>query len=117
MIEEKSLPVIDRFIAGQAEEILRMPVSDVIERYRDKIPGIKQYIWKAYEDIIAKNLSGVLETVNISEVVCSKINELDLQELERIIMVLIKKELNALIWLGGLLGIVMGFVGVLMEFI
>jgi uncharacterized membrane protein YheB (UPF0754 family) len=117
MIEEKSSPVIDRFIAEQTEEILRMPVSGIIERHRDKIPGIKQYLWKTYEDIIAKKLAGILETVNISEVVCSKINELDLQELEKIIMVLMKKELNALIWLGGLLGMIMGFIGLFVEFI
>ncbi|MGI6669878.1 MAG: DUF445 domain-containing protein [Acetivibrionales bacterium] len=117
LIEEKSSPVIERFIGDQAEEILKMPVSDIIERYHDKIPGIKQYVWKTYEDIIANKLAGVLETVNISEVVCSKINELDLQELERIIMVLMKKELNALIWLGGLLGMIMGLIGELVEFI
>ncbi|MGE5612834.1 MAG: DUF445 domain-containing protein [Bacillota bacterium] len=115
MIEEKSSPAIDKFLTEQAEEILRMPVSDIIEKHRDKIPGIKQYVWKTYEDIIAKKLAGVLETVNISEVVSNKINELDLQELERIIMVLMKKELNALIWLGGLLGMIMGFIGVLVE--
>lgn len=117
MIEEKSSPVIDKFIAEQIEEILRMSVSDIIERYRDKIPGIKQYIWKTYEDIIAKKLAGILEKVNISEVVYNKINELDLPELEKIIMVLMKKELNALIWLGGLLGMIMGFISVLIEFI
>lgn len=117
MIEEKSSPAIERFIAGQTEDILKMPVSGIIERHRDRIPGIKQYLWKTYEDIIAKKLAGVLETVNISEVVCNKINELDLQELEKIIMVLMKKELNALIWLGGLLGMIMGFIGELIEFI
>lgn len=42
-----------------------------------------------------------------------KINEFDMAELEKMIMEIAKKELNALVWLGGLLGMLMGFVNLL----
>lgn len=114
MIDEKSRPLIEKFIAEQSEELLRIPLKDIIEKYQDKIPQIKIHFWNMYEDIITNKLGDILDAVNISEVIHNKINELDLLELEKMIMSLMKRELNALIWLGGLLGIIMGFINVIL---
>lgn len=113
MIDTKSRPLIEKFLEDQAEEILNMPIKDIIVKYQDKIPQIKMYFWNIYEEAITKKLADVLDTVGISEVVTNKINELELPELENMINNLMKKELNALIWLGGLLGMIMGFINVI----
>jgi uncharacterized membrane protein YheB (UPF0754 family) len=113
MIDTKSRPLIEKFLEDQAEEILNMPIKDIIVKYQDKIPQIKMYFWNIYEEAITKKLADVLDTVGISEVVTNKINELELPELENMINNLMKKELNALIWLGGLLGVIMGFINVI----
>ncbi len=113
MIEEKSGPIVEKFIAEQADELLRMPIKDIIEKYQDKIPEFKLGFWNVYENVINNKLEDILNTVNISDVIHKKINELDLLELEKIIMSLMKNELNALVWLGGLLGIIMGFINVI----
>lgn len=115
MIEEKSKPIIVKFIADQAEELQVMPLKEIIEKYQDKIPQIKAYFWNVYEDIINNKLADILRTVNIAEVINNKVNELDLLELEKMIILLMKKELSALVWLGGLLGIIMGFINVLLN--
>ncbi len=117
MIEEKSRPLIEKFIDEQAEELLKMKLKDIAVKYGDKIPQIKIYIWNLYEDIITNKLDDILKTIDISEVIQNKVNDLDLMELEKIIMSLMKKELNALIWLGGLLGVVMGLINVLYDLI
>ncbi len=115
MIEEKSGPIVEKFIAEQADELLRMPIKDIIEKYQNKIPEFKLGFWNVYENVINNKLEDILNTVNISDVIHKKINELDLLELEKIIMSLMKNELNALVWLGGLLGIIMGFINVIVD--
>jgi|LSQX01.3.fsa_nt_gb uncharacterized membrane protein YheB (UPF0754 family) len=117
MIEEKSGPLVEKFITDQANEIWRMPLNVIIERYQDKIPQMKHYIWNVYEDIVRNRIEEVMKTLDISEVINKKINNLDLLELEKIINTLVKKELNALIWLGGLLGMVMGLFNVIFDLI
>jgi len=112
MIENKAKPVIEKFLADQSEEILNMPVKELAEKYRDRIPQLKTFLWNIYEEIIDKKLNDALNTVGIDEVVKNKINELELSELESMVMKLMKKELNALIWLGGLLGAVMGIINI-----
>ena len=115
MIDTKSRPLIEKFLEDQADEILNMPMKNIVSKYQDKIPQIKMYFWSIYEEVITKKLADVLDTVGISEVVSNKINELELTELEEMINTLMKKELNALIWLGGLLGVVMGFINVIID--
>jgi uncharacterized membrane protein YheB (UPF0754 family) len=110
MIDSKSRPLIERFLGDQADEILNKPMKDIVLKYQDKIPQIKAYFWNLYEELITKKLADVLDTVGIADVVSNKINELELPELESMIMTLMKTELNALIWLGGLLGFIMGFI-------
>ncbi len=115
MIDTRSRPLIEKFLGDQAEEILNMPIKEVVIKYRDKLPQVKMYFWNLYEELITKKLADILDTVGISEVVANKINELEMAELETMINKLMKKELNALIWLGGLLGVVMGFINVIID--
>ena len=54
-----------------------------------------------------------LSTLNVEGIIENKINDYDLNELEIMIMEISKKELQALVWLGGLLGMIMGFVNLI----
>jgi len=115
MIKEKSEPLVEKFLGDQAVEILNTPIKDILATHKDKIPQFKEALWKIYEDIVNSRLESVLEAVDISAIINDKINQLDLLELERIITNLISRELNALIYLGGLLGIIMGFLNVAFD--
>ena len=66
-----------------------------------------------YETFMDKKSENFIQELNIPKVVEDKINEFDMAELEKMIMEIAKKELNALVWLGGLLGMLMGFVNLL----
>lgn len=63
--------------------------------------------------LMDKKSENFIQELNIPKVVEEKINEFDMAELEKMIMEIAKKELNALVWLGGLLGMLMGFVNLL----
>lgn len=112
LIAARSRPLIEKFLDSEAEEIINTPMKEIIARYRERIPGIKSYLWNIYEDIVTKKLEDVLDAVGIAEVVSSRINDFETLELENIVTTLMRKELNALIWLGGFLGFIMGFVNV-----
>lgn len=47
---------------------------------------------------------------NISRIVEGRINEMDMDETERLIFQVMDKELKAIVWLGALLGCIMGIV-------
>lgn len=50
----------------------------------------------------------MLEGLNIEKIVEDKIKAFDMLELEKLILDIMDKELKAIIWLGAVLGVIMG---------
>ena len=63
-----------------------------------------------YEDFIHKNIGSFHETLDVSKVVEGEMNQFSVQEVEDLIFVIIRKELNAITWIGGFLGTLIGIV-------
>ena len=63
-----------------------------------------------YRTIISEHLPRILESVDIAKIVKERINEMDVNETERLIFQVMDKELKAIVWLVVLLGCVMGIV-------
>ena len=61
-----------------------------------------------YRTVITDHLPRILEGLNISKIVETRIREMDMAEAEQIILSVMKKELRAIVWLGALLGAIMG---------
>lgn len=113
MVEEKGPEVIEDFIDEKIDRLMLKTVKDVISENKDAIPKIKEALWESYKYVVENKLSSILKSINIASVMENKIKELDLLELEKIILGLMNKELNALVLLGGLLGAIMGFLNVI----
>jgi len=58
-----------------------------------------------------------MEKLNIAKIVEDKINGYNIKEFEDLLFSIMKKELNAIIWLGALLGFVMGFLNAFISII
>ena len=62
---------------------------------------------------IEQKSAALLKALDLQRIVEERINGYDVAQLEKIILSISRKELNALVWLGGLLGMLMGFVNLL----
>lgn len=70
-------------------------------------------IMNIYEKIVTEKISDFLRTINISKIVTDKINSMDVLELEKLILLIMKKELNALVNLGAVIGFLLGLLNLL----
>ena len=68
-----------------------------------------------YRTIISDHLPRILEGLNISAIVEDRIKEMDMAEAEQIILTVMNKELRAIVWLGALLGAIMGTIMTLIN--
>lgn len=114
LIREKAPDIIEEMIDKEYIKIKGKTVSECVKIITEKFPEYRSYIWNFYVSIIQKQLSGFLKGFNIAGIVEQKINDFELPELERIIMEIARKELNSLVALGGLLGLLMGFLNILL---
>lgn len=70
-------------------------------------------ILSLYKALVTEQLPRILDTINISRIVEYRINEMDVKESEKLILEVMKRELKAIVWLGALLGFVMGSINLL----
>ena len=67
-----------------------------------------------YTGILGDNLGRLLKAINIQQIVVDKINSLNPAELETVMFDMMKHELRAIVYLGALLGFLMGFINLLL---
>ncbi len=117
--KEKIIEYIKEKINNIAQEkmsFVPFPIKSMIEGYiMDAVDvEIRSVIDELSEELIIK----AKERINIREIVETKINELDLYELENLILKVAKKELKHIEILGLVLGFLIGIVqGVIVIFI
>lgn len=113
MIEEQGKDFVGNYVDGIYEDYLGKSVSEAVLFLEYKIPDLKQRIWSQYTSLVQNKFGKFVSTLNVQGIIEQKINDYDFRELENMIMEISKKELNALVWLGALLGMIMGFVNLL----
>ena len=62
--------------------------------------------------MVSAKADQVLETIHVSEIVEQKINEMEVEELERLVLSVMKHELRTIVNLGALIGFVIGILNV-----
>lgn len=103
-------------VINEKLNIIPMPFRMMASPYIDEI--LNNEVPKAVNEISADLLNKAKENVNIQKIVEEKINELDLEKLEEIIIKVAKKELKHIEILGLVLGAVIGVLqGILVIFL
>lgn len=102
--------IVRNLVTEESDKLLVMRVGEVIKKYEAKIPGWIEKAVGLYVSAVGSNTERILAGVNISKIVEDKINSLNVKELEGLILGLAKKELNAIVYLGALLGFIMGWI-------
>ena len=72
-----------------------------------------QLIERKYKEIVLQNYETIVDEIDIAGLVEQKICEMDMAQLEQLIFAVMKKELNAIVYLGALIGLAIGFLNLL----
>ena len=101
-------------IGGEVDNFLNKPVSNLLEGHEEQLVQAVNTIESIYRSIITEHLPKILQSIDISKIVRERINEMDVNETEKLIFQVMDKELKAIVWLGALLGLVMGSINILL---
>jgi len=89
------------------------PVAELM-RDTEKFEGI---LVSFYHTLVKRYADAVVDHVHLERIVEKKINAMDPKELEALLLMVMKKELNALVWLGVPLGFIMGCITTALNWI
>lgn len=115
MADEKAGKLISDYITKEYEAVKEHSVGDIVTRIDTKLPDLEEKVWDIYSEFVERKSTSLLSAFNIAGVVEQKIIDYDLEELENLILSIMQKELHAIIYLGGFLGIIMGFLNLIFN--
>ena len=120
-ITPKLANLINDVMRGDGRKMILSIVDDEINRFangtvaswtanvsEERIKSLKQDVVKLYSEKVKTELPRLLRTVDISKIVEDKIQSMDMPTVERLVLDVANNELYMLVWLGGLLGAVIG---------
>lgn len=113
MLRDNGEEIVSNMIGGEVDSFLNKPVSKLLEGHEEQLAQAVNTIESIYRSIITEHLPKILQSIDISKIVRERINEMDVNETEKLIFQVMDKELKAIVWLGALLGLVMGSINLL----
>lgn len=113
ILQNNSPQMVEGLVKEESHRLMSMTMSQVVSSHSEQLAQIKGGIFNAYRVIITEHLPRILQDIDISGIIEQRINEMDMAEAEAIILDVMKKELRAIVWLGALLGSIMGTLSIL----
>lgn len=124
-ITPKLANLINDVMRGDGRKMILSIVDDEINRFAngtvaswtanlsdEKIESLKHDVVKLYSEKVKTELPRLLRTVDISKIVEDKIQSMDMPTVERLVLDVANNELYMLVWLGGLLGAIIGMANI-----
>lgn len=108
MIRDNGAGMVSGIISEETTSFLNTKVCKLLEGKDEQLARVPGIVENIYRTIITEHLPRILATVDISKIVCGRINEMDIAETEKLIFKVMDKELKAIVWLGAALGLIMG---------
>lgn len=112
-MENDGKEFIKKTIDHEIDELSDMRIEDILLKYNFDIEEVEQLIERKYKEIVLQNYESIVDEIDIAGLVEQKICEMDMAQLEQLIFAVMKKELNAIVYLGALIGLVIGFLNLL----
>lgn len=128
MIATLAAPIAGKvtdFLNAEGREKLREALAEQLAAYED-VPvaelaqdteRFEAILVNIYHTLVKRYADAVVDHVHLERIVEKKIIAMDPRELEALLLMVMKKELNAIVWLGVPLGFIMGCVTTLLNHI
>ena len=110
----ESGPALIRGKIAEAEAaLLDKSASELTAAYRERIPALTEALLGLYRELFERHIGALLAAARLDAVIERRIESFDARELEQVVFGVMRRELRAIVYLGALLGCLMGFVNLL----
>ncbi len=110
MVIEKGEDVLANIVKKERSSLLNKKLCDLYTENKDRLPQLISWLLQTYHQLIEKNIGTLIHALDLSQLVENQINSYDVLTFEKMIFEIMRKELNAIVLLGGLLGCLMGLI-------
>lgn len=112
-VEKNGENLIKPHVEKEVEHIIEYTPSDLKSLLTQYEISLEDIIYEIYEKAVCENLNDILSLINVQKMAEEQIQKMDVLELEELILTVMKKELNAIVNLGALIGLILGMINLL----
>ncbi|SFR65304.1 DUF445 domain-containing protein [Anaeromicropila populeti] len=98
----------------EIKEVSELTILEVLERYKIDSMEFEAVIRNKYKEIVEEKFVSIFETINISGIIENSINEMKMEELEKVVLKVMGKELNSLVVIGFAIGFLIGLINIIL---
>lgn len=128
MLQSFSAPIaqkVNDYLAENSEQLLTPAICEELDHLEHKTAGdLARYLLDSgvdvpelavalYEAVVTKHLPDMLKTVDVAAIAERQIDALSPEELEKVVLSVMKRELSAVVNLGALIGFLLGLLNLL----
>ena len=101
-------PELDRKLNG----VEQMSLLEILEKADMNQNQVQNVVENVYEKALNSGIDKIFEKIDISGMVEEKIRVMSVEELEQIVLMVMKKELNTIVNLGAFIGFLLGVLNI-----
>lgn len=111
----KAKKIMDNMVIELVEKkLLAQPVGKLNELLpKDVQSGMSGYLLQQISDLLVREVPGLVDTLNIKEIVAKKVDSLDLLRLERLLLGIMEEQFKYINLFGAFLGFLIGLLNIL----
>ena len=110
-INEHGEEKLKEFVSNHIREFSRMPLKDIVKS-EDSKGRINDTVKRAVESMIKNHGAALLAQIDIRHIVAERIEAMKPEELEELVLSVMKQELQAVINLGAVIGAIIGIINI-----
>ncbi len=113
MIRTEGPAVIEPILTEKIRELEKQPALDLLEQMNIQEEAVRRTLVSVIGQMLKGSISKIVDMMDIRKIVETKISEMSVEELEVLVLTVMKKELNTIVNLGALIGFILGLVNLL----
>lgn len=107
-LETNGETLIAPYVENGTDTLTQLTLQDVKQFCNTHNIDIKEILYNLCISAIQNNLDSILSIIDVRQITENQIQQMDVLELEELLLTVMKKELNAIVNLGALIGLILG---------
>lgn len=112
-IEDKGEEFLNRMVRSQMDAWSRDTLSEIAFEAGYSDERVERILRKAYRGAVKSAVPALIDRINVSGMIEEKVNDMSNEQLEELVLSVMKRELNLIVNLGALIGLILGCLNLL----
>lgn len=112
-IEDKGEEFLNRMVRSQMDTWSRGTLSEIAFEAGYSDERVERILRKAYRGAVKSAVPALIDRINVSGMIEEKVNDMSNEQLEELVLSVMKRELNLIVNLGALIGLILGCLNLL----